>query len=63
MRTVNVLLYFDEGVKEDIRPYLVGDAAFPLGEHMMKAIDPPPATHTAEAEFNTRIMLALLGER
>jgi hypothetical protein len=58
MRTVNVPLYFDEGVREDIWPYLVGDAAFPLGEHMMKAIEPPPAAHTAEAEFNTRILLA-----
>jgi hypothetical protein len=24
----------------------------------MKAIEPPTATHTAEAEFNTRILLA-----
>jgi hypothetical protein len=58
MRTVNVPLYFDDGQREDLWPYLVGDAAFALGEHMMKAIDPPPATGTAAATFNKRILLA-----
>jgi hypothetical protein len=58
MRTVNVLLYNGEGVREEICPHLVGDAAFPLGEHMIKAIEPPPAADMAEAEINTTTLLA-----
>jgi hypothetical protein len=39
MRTVSVPLFFDDGTRQDIRPYIVGDAAFPFGQHMMKAYD------------------------
>jgi hypothetical protein len=58
MAQINVPLYLENDGMKAIMPYLVGDAAFPLGVHMMKAIDPPPAVPSAEAEFNKRILLA-----
>jgi hypothetical protein len=36
--TQKLPLYFEHGEIEDIWPYLVGDAAIPLGQHMMKVI-------------------------
>jgi hypothetical protein len=53
-----VPLYLENGDIKGIWPYLVGDAAFPLGVHIMKAIDPPPAQDSAGANFNKRILLA-----
>jgi hypothetical protein len=58
LTTADVTLYFEDAGVEKIFPYLVGDAAFPLGRHMMKAIDPVPADDTPEKAFNTRILLA-----
>lgn len=58
MKTAEVQLAFDDGEVLPIWPYLVGDAAFPLGVHMIKAIDAPPAAGSAEKQFNTRILLA-----
>jgi hypothetical protein len=62
MKQTDVPLYFEtvqHGVEmKSIFPYLIGDAAFPLGVHMMKALDPPPAADSAEAVYNERILLA-----
>jgi hypothetical protein len=58
MKRKDIPLYLENGEIKSIFPYLVGDAAFPLGVHMMKAIDPPPAVGTSEAEYNARILLA-----
>jgi hypothetical protein len=44
-----VLLDFQDGTQVDIFPYLVGDAAFPLGQHMLKFFEPPPAAESADA--------------
>jgi hypothetical protein len=43
---------------KSIIPHLIGDAAFPLGVHMMKALDPQPTAGSAEAVYNQRILLA-----
>jgi hypothetical protein len=58
MKQKDVPLYLENGDIKSIFPYLVGDAAFPLGVHMMKAIDPTPAAGTSEVEYNARILLA-----
>jgi hypothetical protein len=58
MRTMSVPLFFDDGTRQDMWPYIVGDAAFPFGQHMMKAYDPPPAQGTPEATCNKRILHA-----
>jgi hypothetical protein len=51
-------LYFEDGGVKKIFPYLVGDAAFPLGVNMMKAFDPPPPAGTDAAEYIRRMLLA-----
>jgi hypothetical protein len=57
MAQKEALLYLENGPMA-IWPYLVGDAAFLLGVHTMKAIDPPPAQDSAGANFNRGILLA-----
>jgi hypothetical protein len=56
MRIFDVPLQFEDDSAHRIRPYLVGDAAFPLSEHMMKVIEPPPAAGSPAAAFNTRAL-------
>jgi hypothetical protein len=56
LRIQSVPLYFDSGERQDIWPYLVGDAAFPLGQHMMKVIEPPPAANSNQAKCNRRLL-------
>lgn len=56
MRTVSVPLFFEDGTRQDIWPFLVGDAAFPLGTHMMKVIEPGPPAGTPEAQCNRRLL-------
>jgi hypothetical protein len=51
-------LNFRNGPQQDIFPYLVGDAAFPPGQHMMKVFEPPPEAGTAEARYNRRLLNA-----
>jgi hypothetical protein len=58
MKQKDVPLYLENGEIKSIFPYLVGDAAFPLGVLMMKAIVPTPAAGTSEVENNARILLA-----
>jgi hypothetical protein len=58
MATIEVPLYYENGDVKAISPYLIGDAAFALGVHMMKAFDPQPAAGTKEGEYNKRILLA-----
>jgi hypothetical protein len=58
MRTVNVPLFYEDGTHSDIWPYLVGDAAFPIGQHMMKVIQPHPPQGSAQAKFNRRLLNA-----
>jgi hypothetical protein len=52
-QVVGTHVYFDDGQREDLWPYLVGEPP----------IDPPPATGTAAATFNLRILLARRGLR
>jgi hypothetical protein len=47
MAQKDVPLYLDDGKMKAIMLYLVGDAAFPLGVHMMKTINPPPPEDSA----------------
>jgi hypothetical protein len=56
MRTLNVPLYFDDGTIVNIWPYLVGDSAFPLGHHLMKAIEPPPSTGVSTGQAQQEIV-------
>jgi hypothetical protein len=54
--TCPVTLFFEDGTRQDMWPYLVGDAAFPLGQHMMKVIEPSPAPGSSAARFNRRLL-------
>jgi hypothetical protein len=58
MTQTDVPWYFGNGEIKAILPYLT--VAFPLGMHMMKAIDPPHTADSAEVEYNARILLILL---
>lgn len=58
LTTENIPFYFESGEVKRIHSYLVGDAAFLLGVHMMKSFDPAPAAGTPEKEYNKRILLA-----
>jgi DDE superfamily endonuclease len=40
------------GQVRTIKPFLVGDKAFPLGRHMLKNYTPTPALNTPESKFN-----------
>jgi hypothetical protein len=44
LTTENIPLYFESGEMKRLHPYLVGDALFPLGVHMMKSVDPVPGS-------------------
>jgi hypothetical protein len=57
LKQVSVQLYFEDGRRNSIRPYL-RDAAFPLGQHMLKVHKPPPAAGLAEARCNRRLLIA-----
>jgi hypothetical protein len=57
LTTENIPFYFESGEVKRIHSYLVGDAAFLLGVHMMKSFDPVPAAGTPEKEYNTHILV------
>jgi hypothetical protein len=58
MHTINVPMYLEDGTVANLRPYLVGDSAFPLGQHLMKVIEPPPPSGPAERKLNNRLLNA-----
>jgi hypothetical protein len=55
MRTSNAPLYLEDETVANIWPYLAGDSAFPLGQHLMKVIEPPPEAGSAESKLNKRL--------
>jgi hypothetical protein len=61
LKQVSVPLPFEDGRMHEICPYLVGDAAFPLGQHMLKVHEPPPAAGSAEVKCNKRLLNARRG--
>jgi hypothetical protein len=61
LKQVRVPLHFEDGRMHEICPYLVADAAFPLGQHMLKVHEPPPAAGSAEAKCNYRLLNARRG--
>jgi hypothetical protein len=46
---------FLDGSEYNVLPYIVGDAAFPLGTHPLKCYDPSPPAGSPEAKFNRRV--------
>jgi hypothetical protein len=58
LKQCRVPLKFRNGPQKDIFSNLVGDAAFPLSQHMMKVFEPPPAAGTAQARCNRRLLNA-----
>jgi hypothetical protein len=56
LKQVSVPLHFEDGTWQDIFPYLVGDAAFPLGQHFLKVYEPPPEGNSAQAKCNRRLL-------
>jgi hypothetical protein len=55
LRCVQIPLAMPDGPLHQIYPYLVGDAAFPIGPHMLKVYEPPPAIGTPQSELNFRL--------
>jgi hypothetical protein len=60
LKAVTVPLTMHDGSVHQIHPYLVGDAAFPLGQHMLKVYD-QAIPGSAEAKLNKRLLRARCG--
>jgi hypothetical protein len=58
LQTEATPLNFLDGSEYNVWPYIVGDAAFPLGTHILKCYEPSPPQGSPEAKFNRKIINA-----